>query len=98
MKYIQLKKFSMLPLCLGILLASTVTGCKHSGEKQKNVFDNNAASKVYVPPGKYDELYMFSSGGSGGQVSVYGLPSGRLFKEISVFSQNTEDGYGYSEE
>ncbi len=31
-------------------------------------------------------------------MSVYGLPSGRLFKEIDVFSQDPETGYGYSEE
>lgn len=31
-------------------------------------------------------------------MGVYGLPSGRHFKTISVFAQNPETGYGYSEE
>ncbi len=58
----------------------------------------DAASKVYVAPGKYDEFYNFVSGGFSGQVSVYGLPSGRLLKVIPVFSQNPENGYGFNEE
>src|SRR3954464_6955206 len=58
----------------------------------------DAASKVYVAPGKYDEFYNFVSGGFSGQVSVYGLPSGRLLKVIPVFSVFPENGYGYSEE
>lgn len=59
---------------------------------------SNAAQKVYVEPGKHDELYAFMSGGFSGQVGVYGLPSGRLLKVIPVFSQNPENAYGYSEE
>src|SRR6478672_10629591 len=31
-------------------------------------------------------------------MSVYGLPSGRLLRVISVFSQDPQEGYGYSEE
>lgn len=58
----------------------------------------DAASKVYVAPGKYDEFYNFVSGGFNGQVSVYGLPSGRLLKIIPVFSVFPENGYGYNEE
>ncbi|HYK77624.1 MAG TPA: Sec-dependent nitrous-oxide reductase [Daejeonella sp.] len=60
--------------------------------------DDDAAKKVYVAPGKYDELYMFASGGFSGQIAAYGLPSGRLLKVIPVFSQNPENGWGYSEE
>ena len=59
---------------------------------------SGAAEKVYVAPGEYDEFYAFMSGGFSGQVSVYGLPSGRLFRVIPVFSQDAEKGYGYSEE
>ncbi len=59
---------------------------------------SDAASKAYVAPGKYDEFYNFVSGGFSGQMSVYGLPSGRLLKVIPVFSQDPEKGYGYSEE
>jgi nitrous-oxide reductase len=58
----------------------------------------DAAQKVYVAPGKYDELYAFLSGGFSGQVAVYGLPSGRLLRVIPVFSQDPQDGYGYNEQ
>ncbi|CAN5799803.1 Sec-dependent nitrous-oxide reductase [soil metagenome] len=58
----------------------------------------DAASKAYVAPGKYDEFYDFVSGGFSGQLSVYGLPSGRLLRVIPVYSQDPEKGYGYSEE
>ncbi|MDX1940424.1 MAG: Sec-dependent nitrous-oxide reductase [Saprospiraceae bacterium] len=58
----------------------------------------NAAAKAYVAPGQYDEFYNFVSGGFSGQMSVYGLPSGRLFRVIPVFSVDPEKGWGYSEE
>jgi nitrous-oxide reductase len=58
----------------------------------------DAAQKVYVAPGKYDEFYAFMSGGFSGQVAVYGLPSGRLLRVIPVFSQDAQEGYGYSEQ
>lgn len=69
-------------------------GCKSS----KDAVSGDVAQAVYVAPGSYDEFYLFTSGGFNGQVGVYGLPSGRHFKTISVFSQNPETGYGYSEE
>lgn len=56
------------------------------------------ATKSYVAPGKYDEFYNIVSGGFNGQVAVYGIPSGRLFRIIPVFSQSPESGYGFSEE
>ena len=58
----------------------------------------NAAQKVYVAPGEYDEFYAFLSGGFSGQISVYGLPSGRLFKVIPVFSVDAEKAWGFNEE
>ena len=73
----------------------------NSGCKPKNAgdaVDGDAATKVYVAPGKYDELYNFVSGGFSGQVSVYGIPSGRLLRVIPVFSVDPEKGWGYSEE
>ncbi len=76
------------------LLAGLFAGCPAT----KMAADQDAALKVYVPPGKYDEFYAFLSGGFSGQVSVYGLPSGRLLRIIPVFSVNPENGYGYSEE
>ncbi|GAB5555375.1 MAG: Sec-dependent nitrous-oxide reductase [Saprospiraceae bacterium] len=62
------------------------------------VLSGDEASAVYVNPGEYDEFYAFVSGGFSGQMSVYGIPSGRLLKVIPVFSQDAEKGYGYNEE
>jgi len=70
---------------------------KCSGGSDNSGF-SDAAEKVYVAPGHQDEFYAFMSGGFSGQVSVYGLPSGRLFRIIPVFSQWAETGYGYTEE
>ena len=65
---------------------------------QSGALGSSAAEKVYVKPGYHDEFYAFISGGFNGQLSVYGLPSGRLFKVIPVFSQDAEKAYGYNEE
>jgi nitrous-oxide reductase len=75
---------------------SLVLSCKPKG--LTSAISGDAASKVYVPPGQYDEFYNFVSGGFSGQLSVYGLPSGRLLKVIPVFSVDPEKGWGYSEE
>jgi nitrous-oxide reductase len=56
------------------------------------------ASRTYIAPGEYDEFYGFLSGGYSGQLSVWGIPSGRMFKVVPVFSQDPETGYGYTEE
>jgi nitrous-oxide reductase len=56
------------------------------------------ASRVYVAPGEYDEFYGFLSGGYSGQLSIWGIPSGRMLKVVPVFSQDPETGYGYTEE
>jgi nitrous-oxide reductase len=69
--------------------------CKPKGAQSAAGGD---AGKAYVAPGKYDEFYNFVSGGFSGQMSVYGLPSGRLFRVIPVFSVDPEKGWGYSEE
>src|SRR6187549_3391050 len=85
-------------LC-GMLIASTALvsqRCKPSGPEQ--AITGDAASKAYVAPGKYDEFYNIVSGGFNGQIGIYGLPSGRLFKIIPVFSTFPENGYGFSEE
>lgn len=78
-----------------------LTGCLLYGcrpDKSGPAVDADAAQKAYVAPGQYDEFYNFVSGGFNGQVSVYGVPSGRLLRIIPVFSQNPENGYGYDEE
>jgi nitrous-oxide reductase len=76
------------------------TSCNNEAKSGKNsgALANNVAEKVYVAPGEHDEFYAFISGGFSGQLSVYGLPSGRLFKVIPVFSQDAEKAYGYNEE
>ena len=58
----------------------------------------DAAQAVYVAPGSYDSYYAFMSGGFSGQITVMGLPSGRLQKTVPVFSQHAENGWGYTEE
>ena len=67
-----------------VLLLLTLTACK--SKNTKDIVSGDAAAKSYVAPGKYDEFYNFVSGGFSGQMSVYGLPSGRLFRVIPVFS------------
>lgn len=83
-------------LAMLVIVGSLMTSCK-----PKNTSDavgGDAASKVYVAPGKYDELYNFVSGGFSGQMSIYGLPSARLLKVIPIFSVDPESGWGFSEE
>ena len=70
----------------GLLAALSLAACG-SGGSRTSLVTGDAASKVYVAPGEYDEFYAFLSGGFSGQVTVYGLPSGRLLKQIPVFSQ-----------
>jgi len=79
-----------------IVLFAGLYACKPSNTS--NAVSGDAASKAYVAPGKYDQYYNFVSGGFSGQMSVYGLPSGRLLRVIPVFSVDPEKGWGYSEE
>ena len=89
-------KYSMLTL-LG--LALVFASCGDQGKSSSNgALSSSAAEKVYVAPGEQDDYYAFLSGGYSGNLTVYGLPSGRMFKEIPVFSQFPTSGYGYSEE
>ena len=84
----------------GVLISATLALAAGACAKAKSapLGASDAASRVYVAPGHYDELYAFLSGGFSGNVTVYGLPSGRLLQQIPVFSQYPEKGYGYSEE
>ena len=77
-----------------LLLGFTACKPKNAG----SAVSSDAAAKAYVAPGKYDEFYNFVSGGFSGQMSVYGIPSGRLLRVIPVFSVDPEKGWGYSEE
>jgi len=78
------------------LLMNSLPGCRPG--TTKTVVTGDAAAKVYVKPGTHDEFYNFVSGGFSGQLAVYGIPSGRLLREIPVFSLDPESGYGFSEE
>jgi nitrous-oxide reductase len=86
-------------MTLALLAGTTIAmvGCNRADATRLGEAAD-AAAKVYVAPGKYDEFYAFMSGGFDGQVGVYGLPSGRLLKHVPVFSQNPENGWGYSEQ
>lgn len=76
-----------------------LSSCNNQGKgASSGALASSAAEKVYVAPGEHDEFYAFISGGFSGQLSVYGLPSGRLFKVIPVFSQDAEKAWGYNEE
>ncbi len=90
-----MKKLMFIPLAI-IVFAIAISGCK--SHNTQSAVSGDAASKVYVAPGKYDEFYNFVSGGFSGQMAVYGLPSGRLFRVIPVFSADPQSGYGFTEE
>ncbi len=94
MKHYLLKSF--IPLVFASVGLIWMQGCKPKGAQ--SAVSGDAAAKVYVAPGKYDEFYNFVSGGFSGQMSVYGIPSCRLLRVIPVFSVDPEKGYGYSEE
>ena len=68
---------------LVIVALSLFTACNNSGKKS-GALTTNAAERVYVAPGEHDEYYACLSGGFSGQLTVYGLTYGRLFKLMSV--------------
>ena len=80
------------------IIALAFSSCNNGDSKSNSALSSNVAEKVYVAPGEYDEFYAFVSGGFSGQLAVYGLPSGRLFKVIPVFSVDAEKAYGFNEE
>jgi nitrous-oxide reductase len=77
--------------------AALAAGCQRTVQPG-GLASDDASAKVYVAPGQKDEFYMFTSGGFSGNLGVYGLPSGRLFAQVPVFSQYPEKGYGYTEQ
>jgi nitrous-oxide reductase len=90
--------FTGLVLLAVAVMIISVNGCAPKKESKGPSLSGDEASKVYVEPGKYDEFYYFISGGFSGQVSAYGIPSGRLLRVIPVYAVNPENGYGYTEE
>lgn len=85
-------------IVLFVAISLFIISCGENKENKGALNNSSAAEKVYVAPGEHDEFYAFMSGGFSGQISVYGLPSGRLFKVIPVFSVDGEKGYGFNEE
>src|SRR5512134_2183039 len=59
--------------------------------------DVTAALKTYLPSGKRDDYYVFSSGGQSGQVIVIGVPSMRILKYIAVFTPEPWQGWGFGD-
>lgn len=94
-----MKKYSFyVMLFIGFSALLSSCGNQGDGQSSNGALSSSAAEKAYVAPGEHDEFYAFMSGGYSGNITVYGLPSGRMFKEIPVFSQFPTSGYGYSEE
>src|SRR5688572_27939901 len=93
-----MKLFSFKTLVVLILTPACLALLQSCKPKTAQSAAGGDASKSFVAPGKYDEFYNIVSGGFNGQVAVYGIPSGRLFRIIPVFSQSPESGYGFSEE
>ncbi len=91
----KIAAFMVIAVGGGYLLTQCGTS---SPDNSGGVMSGSTAEEVFVPPGEHDTYYAFTSGGYSGQVGVYGLPSGRLFRVIPVFSQDAEKGYGYNEE
>ena len=89
----NISKFSFIILAVTVV-AFTSCRPKNAG----TAVQGDSANKAYVAPGQYDEFYNFVSGGFSGQMSVYGIPSGRLLRVIPVFSVDPEKGWGFSEE
>ncbi|MHB1193930.1 MAG: Sec-dependent nitrous-oxide reductase [Longimicrobiales bacterium] len=88
----------LLGAALGVVTVATYA-CQGGGGTAAGAGDQAAAAQaVYVAPGSYDEFYAFMSGGFSGNLTVMGLPSGRLLKTVPVFSQYPENGWGYNDE
>ena len=87
-----------LKIFAALFIVALLYSCGNGSSKQSSALSSSAADKVYVAPGEHDDFYAFVSGGFSGQLAVYGLPSGRLFKVIPVFSVDAEKAWGFNEE
>ncbi len=92
MKQTIRKRFSTLAGVASLGLAATAMTVQaetldevmaRRGLSQKDLL---AAAKTYTPTGGRDEFIVFSSGGQSGQIMVYGVPSMRILKYVSVFT------------
>ncbi len=92
----KLTKYLFAAALAGVALS--FTSCDTAKKESKGALSGNLAERSFVAPGDHDEFYGFISGGFSGQLSVIGLPSGRIFKVIPVFSVDGEKAYGFNEE
>ena len=87
---------------LSLSLTSTAFGAETLEQlmKRRNLTQKDlmAAAKTYTPTGGRDEFLAFASGGQAGQMIVYGVPSMRIYKYISVFTPEPWQGFGFDEE
>lgn len=60
--------------------------------------DVTAALKTYYPSGQFDDYMMFASSGHAGQIYAIGVPSMRVYKTIAVYTPESWQGYGFSDE
>jgi len=60
--------------------------------------DVAAALKTYTPSGRKDEYIAFASGGHGGSLIVFGVPSMRILKYVGVFTPEPWQGWGYGDQ
>jgi nitrous-oxide reductase len=67
-------------------------------ERDLSEADVSAALKTYMPTGKKDDYYLFSSGGQSGHVIVIGIPSMRILKYIAVFTPEPWQGWGFGDQ
>ncbi|THD74703.1 Sec-dependent nitrous-oxide reductase [Thalassobius vesicularis] len=92
-----------------LLMATTAVGMLATGASAETLDqvmarrgltqqDLVSAAKTYTPTGGRDEFIVFSSGGQSGQIMVYGVPSMRILKYVSVFTPEPWQGYGFDEE
>jgi len=93
----QSKRTVIVAVTAAAVLGTLAYACRTGGAGAGGV-PSDVALAVYVAPGQQDEFYAFFSGGFSGNLTVHGLPSGRLLKTVPVFSQFPENGWGYAEE
>jgi nitrous-oxide reductase len=97
-------------ICVALLFACggepSSTGATGGGQglaelmKARNLSEGDvtAALKTYLPSGQHDEYLAFASGGHGGNVIVFGVPSMRILKYIGVFTPEPWQGYGFDDQ